>query len=216
MNFRKSFPYVNFYLFGGFFILALGVSVYTYIVSDSFAAMFAATLCTLGFFAVFGLQIIAWYTSIPNFVTDHGVAVWTNGIANVTPEKITKLLDFYIDELPDVLTDLGLESKFPIETFQLEGMLVSTTLDIRKRIDVLGIGWSAKDKAGLQRGPHVMVQHVDQLHESALFHEYHHMIDELHFNITPDVTHSRKDWWATVAEVKKRYSEYAKRNGELV
>jgi hypothetical protein len=73
-----------------------------------------------------------------------------------------------------------------------------------KPITLVGRFWSVRDKAGLQQGKGVMVHWQGSVLTSALFHELHHMVDEIILKRGPDYKHEDKEWWDLVPELKRR------------
>jgi hypothetical protein len=77
----------------------------------------------------------------------------------------------------------------------------------RGLISSIGLGWKVKDKAGLQSGRCIKVHWPGMIKHSALFHELHHMVDEIVFGREPDYEHQRTKWWELIKKLKDDYEE---------
>jgi hypothetical protein len=157
----------------------------------------------MGFIAVFLLFFFRWYNSRPNYFTKHGTAIWMDGINAVYRARMEHALDYYIAKLLELaknqMTDL--KGKLP---FMLKGASIEWS---RKLISSMGIGWKVKDKAGLQSGKNIKVHWPGSIKNSTLFHELHHMVDEVVLGLGPDYEHKRTQWWNLIRKLKEGYEE---------
>lgn len=158
--------------------------------------------CVVAFMIVCYLFVLKAIDKQPTFVTQHGIAVWTNGISNASKQVIEVATEFYIHA---VVTDTALRVASiydKVTPAALERMFQGSTLEWKKSsITMAGYGWSVKDVAGLQQGKSVIVQWNDNIKQSALFHEWHHMVDEVVLNRATDCAHTNVLWWGTLTRM---------------
>jgi len=141
------------------------------------------------------------YFSEPDFVTKHGTKVWV-GKCSVFIDDMNDILDFYTEKLPQLCNKFLIT----ITSTDLRKMLNNASIVLSdKPLSVIGIGWQIREAAGLQRGRQIIVYLKDGLIESALFHELHHMIDEIILGVKPDYKHERTQWWNLVPILKQHY-----------
>jgi len=185
---------------GSFTLLGLLGVICVLVFDYSIGAMIASSSAFLGFLIVFIVVFFRWESSEPDYITKHGTAVWTDGLPIIDRERMEQALDFYIRKLPSYA------SQVEISTEQLEYMLKGAQIEwSRKKISAIGIGWQVKDKAGLQSGKAIKVYWSGSIVNSALYHELHHMVDEIVIGLPPDYKHERTGWWSIIPALKKDF-----------
>lgn len=136
----------------------------------------------------------------PDFVTKHGVAFWTNGIREITPELMDRALDCFVKQLPTVTSEVSAE--------ELQEMLGKTGIEWKRRtISMIWGSHHLKGKAGVQIGFRLLVQWKGSVYASAFYHELLHEVnenirlprlptDEARNNFREkDIQHGEADWW---------------------
>jgi len=145
------------------------------------------------------------YFSKPDFITRHGTKIWI-GKCPISVGDMNDILDFYIERLPKLCKVSELAYPRSITVSTLQQMLNNASIVWSDRPpSVIGIGWCIKEAAGFQRGKQILLHFKDNLLESALFHELHHMIDEIILGVKPDYKHERTQWWNLVPILKQHY-----------
>jgi len=200
---KKKLPWIDFILYGGLAFLMLVVSIVLLIVGIPLPALIALILTTLGFIIVFLLFFFRWYNSRPDYFTKHGTAVWKDRIGAVYKGRVEHAIDYYITKLPEIARTEKVELRERLP-FMLKGASIEWS---GKLISSVGLGWKVKDKAGLQSGKCIKVYWPGSIKNSALFHELHHMVDEIVFGHAPDYKHERTSWWNLIRKLKEDYEE---------
>lgn len=139
------------------------------------------------------------WISRPDYITKHGTAVWTNGLADITPRLMDKALCRFLDVME-------VEQK-EVTRHELECMLARMGVEWEANRINMWIGrYEMKDKSGVQSGYRVWVHWNGSVAMSALYHELLHAVNETirlpklitaqqaEFRIR-DVKHVEMDWW---------------------
>lgn len=202
---RGYMPWFEIYVYSGV-VLIVGIiaAILTIIYGGitPIEGMLSLWGCFVSFVLVCFLFVRQATHKQPTFVTKHGIAVWTNGVSNASQQVIEVATEFYIHS---VVTDNALRVASiydKVTPAALERMFQGSTLEWKKSIITMaGYGWSVKDVAGLQQGKSVIVQWNEDIKKSALFHEWHHMVDEIVLNRAPDYAHTNILWWGVLTRI---------------
>lgn len=198
---KKSPPWQDIMIYGGLTLVSLICLAVVLTLDIPLPGIITLAATSAGFLAVFLVFFIKWVLSKPDFVTLQYVGVWTDGQKEITKELMDKALKFYKENLPEMSGNI-------ITCAQISNMLGGATIEWKKgRVSAIGIGWQAKDKAGLQSGKSIMVQWKGSISASALFHELHHMIDQCVLCVPCDYKHERLEWWSIVDRLKIEFAE---------
>ena len=199
MHMEKKVPWDNFIRYGSFTLLGLAGLICALILDPSPPALISAGSAFLGFFVVFLVVIFKWYFSTPDYTTKQGTAVWTDGLKIIDKGRMETVLDFYIKNLSKY-------APYDVSPVRLEYMLKNSNIEwSRKSVSGIGLGWLVKDKAGLQSGKYVKLHWTGSIVRSALYHELHHMVDEIILGVTPDYKHERIEWWSVIEKLKNDF-----------
>ena len=203
---KKSIPWIDFILYGGLALLSLAGVVLTLIVGTELPGYIVAGATATGFVVIAVVVFFRWWNSRPDYYVDPGVSIWNSGIPELTAQAMKTVFEYYIRMLPKIIGDFGMADRYPEVTANaLREMLRNARVEwTRKPITLIARFWSVKDKAGLQQGKGVMVHWQGSVKDSALFHELHHMVDEIILKRGPDYKHEDKEWWHLVPELKQR------------
>jgi hypothetical protein len=206
---RRFVPWFNFILYGGLALLALGAATWVSCYEQPIGAYIAAWATAAGFLGVFVVIFFKWFSKRPDYIV-HGAAVWTAGIRYLYKQHMDDALEFYITRLPQLLEEANLEKyegKYgKVTSSKLACMLVGARVEWTDRaISMATRFWTIRDANGLQQGRDVMVRWMGGIAGSALFHELHHMVDELILERGPDYAHANKAWWDLVPLLKKGF-----------
>lgn len=196
---KKYFPWADLFLYGG---LALA-SIISVIIAActtqewSIGKIMPLVLVPLAFTGIATLVVLKKLSTKPDFMTKQGVHVWSGGIKEVTKDLMERAIDYYIEKLPE---------KSLIHEEELRIMFFGSKIEWTKsRIGLIGIGWAVKDVAGLQQRRSVVVEWKGSIRKSALFHEFHHMVDEIVKGIPPDYKHENEYWWKIIPILKEGF-----------
>lgn len=151
--------------------------------------------CLLFALSLQALLICSCAAVAPTFVTSHGTHVTTNGIEEITPEYMELALDFYILWMPGL---------YEVHAEGIEQMLKHA--DIEWLPDL--VEYNGKRFYGLQWQRWCIVYWPGAIHKSVLFHELHHMMDELIFKKSPDYNHENIRLWSTLLILNKEFKEF--------
>jgi hypothetical protein len=204
---RRSIPWVDFILYGSMGVVGLVVSIAVPFTTDEIPAWISTWAAGLGFIVVALVVFCRWFKSQPDYQEDtYGVSIWHGGIRQLKNAKAAhkNLFNFFVDALPPLIAK-HLPETAPergVTPQKLSAMLYGARLEWSGRpVSAIGIGWTMKDKAGLQQGRSMVVHWNGSVAGSALFHELLHMVDDVILGIY-DPKHERKDWWALVPKMK--------------
>lgn len=139
----------------------------------------------------------------PTFTLASGIAVWTNGISAITPERVEKAVAFFVMKASGKLgiTDTGLREA--LNALRIE------FVDGR-------VWWGEKAYNGLASGFGVKVNwsagarregELPGFKGNAFFHELAHVTQEQVLNKPPDYKHEDLATWDLVAEMKREFTE---------
>jgi hypothetical protein len=193
-------PWLDFFLFGGFFLFSAAVLIVTLLNDPTLTAIIVFSVSTAGFGVVFTFILVRWFKSLPDFCLTDGTLVWTDGINTITPGLMQRALDFYQRRLVKFIFTIN-EAK------------------VREAIASLCIWWSKDlvsfhsksyhlvDKEGLQLGKDIKVHWRGTVSSSALFHEIHHVVQEVVMLKYPDLEHNDREWWQIEQEISKIFIE---------
>lgn len=203
---KRSIPWIDFILYGGLALLSVVGAVLAFVFDAPPPGYITALLTMAGFLVVAGIVFFRWWNSQPDYFVDPGVAIWKGGVPALTLEAMRGTFEFYIETLPKIIQDRGMGLPYAnVTTHNLRLMLRNARVEwTRKPITLISKFWSVKDKAGLQQGKGVMVHWQGSIRDSALFHELHHMVDEIILERGPDYKHEDKEWWNLIPELKQR------------
>jgi hypothetical protein len=193
----RAFPWVDFFIFGGLFLFALFCG---FLVTLSGPHTVLELCITWGIVLVFlGISVmivLRKYMAHPDFITIQGTYIWANGIDEIDVYDMNAALSYYVTNLPK-LTALVTQK-------EIENMLFGACIEWRQGpITLMGLGWLVKDKEGLQKGKSIIVHYPDKqeftvqanIERSALYHEIHHMVDEVVLKREIDYMHKNTEWW---------------------
>lgn len=205
---RGYIPWKDWLLFGGLALLSVVGSVIAGLTPQEWntGKVVVLVLVPAAFVTIAVIVLLAKYRSKPDFVDKHGIAVWTDGIPEVSnTENFERLVFVFIRVLPALIRrQLSPDGpEWRVTSKNLKKMFRGSRVEwSRKPISLFSRwGWSMKDKAGLQQGKGVMVHWNGSMATSALYHEFFHMVDEIILR-RYDPTHSRRSWWSLVPELK--------------
>lgn len=202
---RRFVPWTNFIFFGGLALLALAAATWVSCYEQPVGALIAAWATAAGFLGVFLAVFIGWLIKRPSFVV-HGVAVWNGGVRLIHQHLMREALEFYTRRLPELAHEYDLPEKHLINISNLTCMFPGARIEwTKKPITIIARFWKVKDKNGLQQGKGVMVRWMGSLSQSALFHELHHMVDEIILKRGPDYKHENRPWWDLVPILRREF-----------
>jgi hypothetical protein len=209
---KRHIPWIDFILYGGLALLALVAGTIFLMYAEAAGAIVSIVGMTLGFVVVAVVVFFRWFRSQPDFYEDtYGIAVWTDGISVLKQpagkDNFKRVVDLFVTELPGLIKK-HMAPTAPeqiIESSDLSRMLYQSRVEFRKeKLTVFSkLGWSVKDKAGLQQGKGIMLHWTGSIAGSALFHELLHMVDEVVLKRGPDYRHTNQEWWRMVVELKR-------------
>lgn len=220
---KRPFPWLDLYIFGTFSLISLVTTLWCLIRYElAPEAIVALILSTAGFIGVSALIIVGKLLTRPTFVTRHNTWVWTNN-TYVTRDLMESAIDMFIYRFPIVVSEavhsavtaVGVPSK--TSSAQITSAIAARVTDDAMRnmfagariewrdssITMVGLGWHADGKAGLQKGKGIVVQWNGTIIGSAFIHELLHMVDEVVLQREPDYKHERKEWWALEAQLPR-------------
>lgn len=202
---RRFVPWFNFILYGALALLALGAATWVSCYEQPVGALIAAWATAAGFLGVFVVIFFQWFLKRPDYIVC-GAAVWTAGIRYLRQPHMDDALWFYITRLPELLADANLPGYEQVTESKLTCMLAGARVEWTDRsISIATRFWTIRDANGLQQGRDVMVRWMGGIASSALFHELHHMVDEMILERGPDYAHANKAWWDLVPLLKRGF-----------
>lgn len=231
---RKFVPWGNLITFGGMMLLCLTTAVIVSFGSNPVAAYIAVWASTAGFIGVFLAILIGWLRDRPDFIV-RGAGVWVERGVPVDAALMERALDFYVHEVaklaptlpgdrvpprqPEVLRfeaqpghdDSAMASLYPQAqeswmSYLLVEMLSGARIVWSKDpVSSFTRFWQIHDVNGLQKGKGIEVRWMGSVSESALFHELHHMVDEIILRRSPDYKHEAEAWWDSVRVLKAKF-----------
>ncbi|RLC88667.1 MAG: hypothetical protein DRJ03_01980 [Chloroflexi bacterium] len=200
---RPSVPWVNFILYGGLALLAFTAAVWASCYEQPIGAFVSVWAAAAGFLAVFVVVFVGWFVRFPTFIA-RGVSVWDGDIRFITETAVVDALKFYVERLPTLLEEQHMAEKHVVTSDALWTMLFTAQIEwTDKPITLISRFWQIRDANGLQQGKSIMVRWTGSISGSALFHELHHMVDEIVLKRSPDHKHENKHWWALVPMLKR-------------
>jgi hypothetical protein len=206
---RGYVPWKDWLLYGGLAAVAIvsaGVAALTP-QEWSTGKILVLVLVPVAFLVVSAIVLVGKYRSRPDFISKHGIAVWTGGVP-LDKAQFERLTYVFIRMLPSLVkshlspTDVECSD---ISENNLRGMLNGARVEWRRKpITIFSRwGWVVKDKEGLQQGRSVMVHWTESLISSAYYHELMHMVDEIVLHRGVDYTHKDVKWWGLVTNLKR-------------
>jgi len=208
---KRWIPLIDIIFFGAFWLLGIAATVGALITPQEWdlAKKIAVIAIPVGFTIFVVTFFILRWRSRPNFIAqipeipyEDGVAVWVNN-TEMNQELMEKSIRFFI-EIFSKLADLPEE--------EIISILSLSSCEWRKtRISMMGMGWYVKDKAGIQKGKGVIVQWQPDIINTALFHEWIHMVDEYHrgpkegLKYMPDYKHEGP-WWSLESKLNAEWT----------
>jgi hypothetical protein len=169
---------------------AVLIAGYKTMPTGGIVTLIACGIAALGVIVIIGIYTIG---NAPSYYTKHDVAVWTNGINQITKDLMEAALDTYIERVclhrPDIKKEALLD--------MYSRMMVVWFTDT---VGAVGIGYSLHDKEGLRGGYVIHLHWTGSVTSSALFHEVHHMVDDVILHKPSDYQHTDKAWWTVIGE----------------
>lgn len=161
----------------------------------------------LAFIGIALAVLLGQYFSRPDWTTEQGMLVWSKDIPFFDDEAGRRILDKFLDSFANRLPRL-MQRNCGFCTFgpqAVRSLFLSTKLQwTTKRISLMGLGWSVKDKAGLQQGFNIVVHwNGKPLTETALTHELMHLVRQKLVSKAIDYKHEDRAWWAIVKPLNK-------------
>ncbi len=193
---KRYIPWIDLLLYGGLIVVSI-VSVIIALCTDQewpVEKILVISTIPTAVVVVSLIILLKKLLSRPDFTTRYGVAVWCNDIEKIDNQLMDRAVQFYINEM--VVRALVKED-------ELLSMFQGATVEWRKKpIGMYGIGWAIKEAAGAQQGKSVVVHWKGTIRGSALFHEFHHMVDETILKKPIDYKHEDKKWWAIIDQMR--------------
>jgi hypothetical protein len=125
---------------------------------------------------------------------ESGIAVWTNGV-NISKKEMEAIIDFFITAFSQLSG---------IEKHRIAIALEDSSLELRlDKVKTLSQEWVIEGMEGIQKGKGVIVHWNSSVKNSALFHEWIHMVDEF-VNRNVDYKHSGP-WWRLESELLVKF-----------
>lgn len=206
---RGYVPWADWLLYGGLALVAVVGAVIAAITPQYWdtGKILVLILVPAAFVVVASIVLISKYWSRPDFISKHNISVWTDGIA-IDKDQFERLTYVFVRILPALIQTYipkEDEDRRSLSTGALRAMLHNARVEWRKKpITLLSrLGWSVKDKAGLQQGRGVMLHWTGSIVSSAYYHELLHMVDEVILKREPDYAHRDVNWWGLVAHLKR-------------
>jgi len=198
---RKFIPIIDILVYGSLALFSIIATIIAFLTPQEWPLIkiIIALIVPVGFITLAAIVFISKWTSRPDYITDQGTAIWSGGISNLSEQfamaKMSAALHFFATELPKMVPGITSET--------LNIMLNQAKIDWKnKSLTLVGIGWTVKDKAGLQDGNGIMLYWNGSIIHSALFHELFHMVDELVLHKAPDYKHENTGWWEIATELE--------------
>lgn len=217
---KRYVPWLDILTYGGLALVAVAACVVAAVTVQEWdtGKIVALTVVPAAFVLIAVLVLVTKFKSRPRYVAEYKVGVWTNVevMGNYEPSRTgtNRALRGFVDGLPKLIEQNAgrlKEEETKITSDALIKMLDGATIEWRwNYISLMGIGWTVKDKAGLQRGKAVMVKWERNIFATALYHELLHMVDEVVLGREPDYRHENKPWWDLIPDLKKKIAlQYA-------
>ena len=118
------------------------------------------------------------------------VRIKRNGLVEVTPTLITKLICFYPYTIAKL--DMGIEQHKVSQMFIESTWVFKRQFIFRKRF---------------QKGKKIWIPCGDRVQPKIIFHLLHHMLDEIILHKPYDKDHTSTEWWKIVKEVNLRWEK---------
>jgi len=205
---RRYIPWVDILLYGGMAVLAVAAEVFVLFFAEGVTVVGHTVMgaATAAFISVAAVVLLKRYTSRPDYIDNHGVAVWTGGVHVLRDDlRVYRVMQFFAQRLPALMV-----AEFPaylhgnaVTTESILNMYYGMRIEWRRKpLNVMSRwGWTMKDKAGLQQGKGVKLHWKGSVVDSALYHELLHAVDELILQQPPDYKHE-KAWWKLIVPLK--------------
>ena len=205
---RRYVPWVDILVFGGLAALALTAQLLVLFIGEdvTVAGHTAMGATTAAFIFIAIVVLLKKYKSRPDYIDNHGVSVWTDGIQVLRDDlRVYRAMQFFAQRFPVLIAaELTLHSQEQaVTSAQIIRMYDKMQITWRRKpLNVMSRwGWTMKDKAGLQQGKSIMLHWKGSVTDSALYHELIHAVDELLLKQPPDYKH-KKAWWKFVVPIK--------------
>jgi hypothetical protein len=198
---RKKLPITNFVFYGGLSLFAITMFIISIFTDGRAVPISIMGAVALAFGLLFGIMVYQWYKSCPDYITKHGIAVWTNNISGVHRILLEYAIDVFLEEFP---------KQYTVATVDLlKQMLKDSAIEWNTTpVSWLSVGWNVRDKAGLQSGKHIKVQYLGDIGKTALFHELAHMVHEIVVGYIIDYRHDQDTQiWKAVDNVTAIYNQ---------
>jgi hypothetical protein len=203
MPIRRWIPLTDIVFFIGLFGVSLAstvgvlLTVQEWDATKTIAVALTPTLF-LFFTSIFFTQ--RWMQK-PNYIAEiqgidyeSGIAVWTNGV-NISKKEMEAIIDFFITAFSQLSG---------IEKHRIAIALEDSSLELRlDKVKTLSQEWVIEGMEGIQKGKGVIVHWNSSVKNSALFHEWIHMVDEF-VNRNVDYKHSGP-WWRLESELLVKF-----------
>lgn len=196
MTAKRFFPWLDIFLFGGIGLFGVVVAILaTLNRNNTWWGILLAWVVVSAFIAVAVTVVWGKLASRPNFITRHGVAVWTGGIEEITQQMVEQAFIDYALLMDNVTID-----GITITREKLYAMYEKVMVEWSgARVSSIGNGWFIKDAAGLTKDFGILVWWPGSIRSSALFHELHHIVWREILGKQPDYDHKEVAWWRLLA-----------------
>jgi hypothetical protein len=195
---KLKIPWIDFITYFGLAIFAVGGTIAAFISGVSLPEGISVSVVSAAFVLIAFIVFFRWYKSRPDITTKHGTYIWPADSGKPSRTAMEHALDTFVANFPVFYPG--------VTSAQLERMLVGTCIEwTEDRVSAIGIGWSMKDKAGLQQGQHIRVQWHEDIAQSALFHELGHEVQEMVLRTLPDYKHEDGKVWDAINQVESMY-----------
>jgi len=196
-------------LYGGLALIATVLSIVLAFFQESWDVGKVIVMITvpLAFVGIALVVLLRQYFSMPDWTTEQGMLVWSKSIPFFDYETGKQILDKFLDSFANRLPKLMQRNCgfCPFGPQAVRSLFLNTKLQwTTKPISLMGIGWSVKDKAGLQQGFSIMVHWSGgSLTKTALTHELMHLVRQKLVSKQIDYKHEDRAWWTIVKPLNK-------------
>lgn len=197
MTYKQFTPWTDIFLFGGISLFGVVVAILVSLRPDNaWWGVLMTWVVVAAILAVSTVVLHGKFSSRPDYITKHGVAVWNKGIVEITPELMEQAFENYTDKVGGVLFEGTVITRDMLQRLY-QRMLVEWSRD---RVSDIGNGWLLTGKAGLAKNCGILVWWPGRLGASALLHEIHHTVWDEILKKPADYNHAALDWWRILGE----------------